>query len=235
MNKLKQVVLLAGGRGTRMRELTESLPKPMVPIGGKPVLEHLIEIFSLFGDFEFLICSGYMGNLIESHFKNRKNVKVVDTGLDTPTGGRLLNISEQLEDNFIVTYGDGLANVRIDELINFHFEHNEIGTLTSTNPTSKFGLIEFDSNFKVTKFVEKPKLTNNIVNIGFMVFQNKFIEYLNNDTPLERYPLVQLSKDKQLRTYLHHGYFEPMDTYREYLNLNSMWEKGETPWLQYEK
>ena len=234
MNKVKQVVLLAGGRGTRMRELTESLPKPLVPIGGKPVLEHLIEIFSLFGKFEFLICTGYMGNKIEDHFKNKKNVKVIDTGLDTPTGGRLLNVAEHLEDNFIVTYGDGLANVDINKLIKFHFEHNDIGTLTSTNPTSKFGLIEFDENHSVTKFVEKPKLINDFVNIGFMVFQNKFIDYLKIDSPLEGYPLVSLSKDKQLRTFIHNGYFEPMDTYREYLNLNSLWEKGETPWLKYE-
>tara|TARA_X000001036_G_C20677964_1_gene804866 strand:+ start:2001 stop:2705 length:705 start_codon:yes stop_codon:yes gene_type:complete len=234
MNKVKQVVLLAGGRGTRMRELTESLPKPMVPIGGKPVLEHLINIFSLFGEFDFLICTGYLGNKIENHFKNHSNVKVVETGLDTPTAGRLLNISEYLEDNFIVTYGDGLANVKIDKLIKFHLDHNNIGTLTCTNPTSKFGLVEFDQNQSVTKFIEKPKLKNNFVNIGFMVFQNQFIEYLKSDSALEGYPLVSLTKDHQLRTYIHEGYFEPMDTYREYLNLNSLWEKGETPWLRYE-
>ena len=234
MNKVKQVVLLAGGRGTRMRELTESLPKPMVEIGGKPVLDHLIDIFSLFGDFEFLICTGYKGSKIENHFKNNKNVKVIDTGLDTPTGGRLLNIAEYLDDNFIVTYGDGLANVEIDKLVQFHFDHNDIGTLTSTNPTSKFGLIEFDDNQSVTRFIEKPKLINDFVNIGFMVFQNKFIDYLKQDEPLEGHPLVSLSQDKQLRTFIHKGYFEPMDTYREYLNLNSLWEKGEIPWLKYE-
>ena len=234
MNRVKQVILLAGGRGTRMRELTESLPKPMVPIGGKPVLEHLIDIFNLFGNFEFLICTGYMGDRIKNHFKKNKNVKVVDTGLDTPTGGRLLNISEYLEDNFILTYGDGLANVNIDQLLKFHFEQDNIGTLTSTNPTSKFGLIEFDEKLNVTKFIEKPKLTNSFVNIGFMVFQNQFIDYLKPDTPLETYPLVRLAEDKELRTFLHNGYFEPMDTYREYLNLNSLWEKGEKPWLNYD-
>ena len=234
MDNVKQVVLLAGGRGTRMRELTESLPKPMVPIGGKPVLDHLIDIFSFFGEFEFVICTGYMGNKIEDYFKNKKNVKVIDTGMDTPTGGRLLNIADYLEDNFIVTYGDGLANVEIDKLIKFHFQHNDIGTLTSTNPTSKFGLIEFDDNQSVTKFIEKPILVDNFVNIGFMGFQNKFIDYLKPDSPLEQYPLESLSKDKQLRTFIHNGYFEPMDTYREYLNLNNLWEKGEAPWLKYE-
>jgi glucose-1-phosphate cytidylyltransferase len=234
MDKVKQVVLLAGGRGTRMRELTESLPKPMVPIGGKPVLDHLIEIFSLFGEFEFLICTGYLGSKIKGHFKNKKNIKVIDTGIDTPTGGRLLNIAEYLDDNFIVTYGDGLANIEIDKLIKFHFEHDKIGTLTSTNPTSKFGLVEFDNNQSVTKFIEKPKLVNNYVNIGFMVFNSKIIEYLKPDTPLEKYPLVNLTKDQQLKAFIHDGFFEPMDTYREYLNLNSLWEKGETPWLRYE-
>ena len=233
MNKVKQVILLAGGRGTRMRELTESLPKPMVPIGKKPVLHHLIDIFSLFGDFEFIVCSGY-DRKDRKYFKTFKNVKVIDTGLDTPTAGRILNISEYLDENFIITYGDGLANVRIDELIEFHFNHENIGTLTSTNPTSKFGLIEFDKEFRVKRFIEKPKLTNDFVNIGFMVFNRKFQEYLKPNAALEEYPLSKLSQDNQLRTFVHHHYFEPMDTYREYLNLNDLYQKGKTPWLDYE-
>ena len=179
MKKISQVVLLAGGKGTRMREMTENLPKPMVQIGGKPVLEHLINIFSLFGDFEFIICSGYLGDEISSYFSNRKNIKVIDTGLETPTGGRLYNVSDYLNNDFIVTYGDGLANVNIESLIDFHLQHENIGTITVSNPTSRFGLVKFDDNSVVEDFIEKPKLTKDYVNIGFMVFNKRFINYLN--------------------------------------------------------
>ncbi len=234
MKKISQVVLLAGGKGTRMREMTENLPKPMVQIGGKPVLEHLINIFSLFGDFEFIICSGYLGDEISSYFSNRKNIKVIDTGLETPTGGRLYNVSDYLNNDFIVTYGDGLANVNIESLIDFHLQHENIGTITVSNPTSRFGLVKFDDNSVVENFIEKPKLTKDYVNIGFMVFNKRFINYLNKDSTLETEPLVSLSQEKELRAFIHNGYFEPMDTYREYIELNKLWESGETPWLNYE-
>tara|TARA_X000000368_G_scaffold149654_1_gene118107 strand:- start:2479 stop:3183 length:705 start_codon:yes stop_codon:yes gene_type:complete len=234
MKKISQVVLLAGGKGTRMREMTENLPKPMVQIGGKPVLEHLINIFSLFGDFEFIICSGYLGDEISSYFSNRKNIKVIDTGLETPTGGRLYNVSDYLNNDFIVTYGDGLANVNIESLIDFHLQHENIGTITVSNPTSRFGLVKFDDNSVVEDFIEKPKLTKDYVNIGFMVFNKRFINYLNKDSTLETEPLVSLSQEKELRAFIHNGYFEPMDTYREYIELNKLWESGETPWLNYE-
>mgnify|MGYP001446624813 FL=1 len=234
MKKISQVVLLAGGKGTRMREMTENLPKPMVQIGGKPVLEHLINIFSLFGDFEFIICSGYLGDEISSYFSNRKNIKVIDTGLETPTGGRLYNVSDYLNNDFIVTYGDGLANVNIESLIDFHLQHENIGTITVSNPTSRFGLVKFDDNSVVEDFIEKPKLTKDYVNIGFMVFNKRFINYLNKDSTLETEPLVSLSQEKELRAFIHNGYFEPMDTYREYIELNKLWESGKTPWLNYE-
>ena len=234
MKKISQVVLLAGGKGTRMREMTENLPKPMVQIGGKPVLEHLINIFSLFGDFEFIICSGYLGDEISSYFSNRKNIKVIDTGLETPTGGRLYNVSDYLNNDFIVTYGDGLANVNIESLIDFHLQHENIGTITVSNPTSRFGLVKFDDNSVVENFIEKPKLTKDYVNIGFMIFNKRFINYLNKDSTLETEPLVSLSQEKELRAFIHNGYFEPMDTYREYIELNKLWESGETPWLNYE-
>ena len=234
MKKISQVVLLAGGKGTRMREMTENLPKPMVQIGGKPVLEHLINIFSLFGDFEFIICSGYLGDEISSYFSNRKNIKVIDTGLETPTGGRLYNVSDYLNNDFIVTYGDGLANVNIESLIDFHLQHENIGTITVSNPTSRFGLVKFDDNSVVENFIEKPKLTKDYVNIGFMVFNKRFINYLNKDSTLETEPLVSLSQEKELRAFIHNGYFEPMDTYREYIELNKLWESGKTPWLNYE-
>ena len=231
---ISQIVLLAGGKGTRMREMTENLPKPMVPIGGKPVLDHLIEIFSLFGNFEFIICTGYLGDSIKSYFSNRKNVKVVDTGMDTPTGGRLYNVADHLSDNFIVTYGDGLANVNIKNLMDFHLNHENTGTITVSNPTSRFGLVKFDNDALVTDFIEKPKLTKDYVNIGFMVFNKHFINYLKEDSILETEPLVNLSNNRELRAFIHNGYFEPMDTYREYIHLNELWETGKIPWLNYE-
>lgn len=158
MGKIKQVVILAGGKGTRMREMTEELPKPMVPIGGVPVLDHLINIFEKQGSFNFIICSGYLGKKIEAYYKQKKNVKVVFTGDDTETGGRLYKVRNLLEENFLFTYGDGLANINITKLVNFHFKHNKIGTISVTNPVSRFGLIEFEKNNLVTKFIEKPKL-----------------------------------------------------------------------------
>jgi len=230
-NEIKQVVILSGGKGTRMREMTESLPKPMVPVGGIPVLEHLINIFQQHNEFEFLICSGYKSEIIENHFDSSKNVKVINTGLDTNTGGRLYNIREILDENFLVTYGDGLANVNITNLINFHNSSESIGTITVTNPTSRFGLVEFTDDKVVKKFIEKPKL-DGFINIGFMVFNNTFLKYLTEDSTLESNPLMSLSEDRQLRAFVHSGYFEPMDTYREYLNLNKLWDSGEKPWTK---
>lgn len=232
VQNIKQVVILAGGKGTRMREMTETLPKPMVRIGGIPVIDHLINIFSEFSQFEFLICGGYKYEIIEDHFKTRSNVRVVNTGLETNTGGRLYKIREILDKNFILTYGDGLANVNINSLINFHFQHKNIGTVTVTNPTSRFGLVDFDSNFLIKKFIEKPKLEG-FINMGFMVFNSGIIDFLNDDSVLESKPLMELTKANQLRAYVHNGYFEPMDTYREYLNLNKLWDTGEKPWIKF--
>lgn len=233
MSSIKQVVILAGGKGTRMREMTEDLPKPMVPIGGIPVLDHLINIYEKHGNFEYLICSGYLGEIIKKHYKSVNNVKVIDTGLNTNTGGRLLKLKELLDEEFMITYGDGLANVNISELINFHKSNKTIGTLTVTNPVSRFGLVEFDKNYKVKKFIEKPVLSG-FINIGFMIFKKSFLDYIENNSILESEPLINLSNDLELSAYTHNGYFEPMDTYREYLNMNNLWESGNPPWMNNE-
>lgn len=230
MDSIKQVVVLAGGKGTRMLEMTQDLPKPMVPIGGIPVLDHIINIYEKHGSFEYLICSGHLGEIIEKHYKSVKNVKVIDTGLETNTGARLLKLKEFLDEEFMITYGDGLANVNITKLINFHMDKKKIGTLTVTNPVSRYGLVEFDKNNTVKKFVEKPKL-DGFINIGFMIFNNKFLDYLNDYSSLESEPLVRLSSDLELSAYIHKGYFEPMDTYREYLSMNKLWESGNPPWM----
>jgi len=230
--EIKQVVILSGGKGTRMREITDTIPKPMVNIGGKPVLEHLINIYQIFHDFEFLICTGYKSEIIEEYFKSWKNVKIINTGEETNTGGRVFKVSEYLDDNFLLTYGDGLANVNIEDLINFYQESGKLGALTVTNPRSRFGLVEFDDANIVNQFIEKPKLPG-FVNIGFMVFNKKFIKYLDENSVLESEPLINLSKDKELVAFKHNGYFEPMDTYREYLNLNKLWEDGTKPWIRF--
>ena len=230
--EIKQVVILSGGKGTRMREITDTIPKPMVNIGGKPVLEHLINIYQIFHDFEFLICTGYKSEIIEEYFKSWKNVKIINTGEETNTGGRVFKLKDSLEDKFIVTYGDGLANVNVEELIRFHNSHNKIGTISVTNPVSRFGLVEFDKNNIVKEFIEKPKLEG-FVNIGFMVFDKKFLNYLDKDSTLETTPLINLSKDSELVAFKHNGYFEPMDTYREYLQLNKFWESGNPPWMDF--
>lgn len=232
LKEINQVVILSGGKGTRMREMTETIPKPMVKIGGIPVLEHLINIFESFGSFKFILCSGYKSEIIESHFKSWSNVKVVNTGEETNTGGRIFKVKEHLDNNFMVTYGDGLANVNISNLIDFHFRSEQIGTLTVTNPTSRFGLVEFDSNKFVNKFVEKPKLSG-FINIGFMAFKKDFIAYLDDNCILESDPLIRLSQANELKAFEHFGYFEPMDTYREYLNLNKLWKSGEKPWTKF--
>ncbi len=229
---VNQVVLLAGGKGTRMRELTETIPKPMVDIGGLPVLEHLIKIFQNFSEFEFLLSTGYKTEIIEEYFKNHENVKVINTGLETNTGGRVYKLSDYLNEEFIVTYGDGLANVNISNLIDFHNNHGNSATITVTNPQSRFGLVEFSDNSLVTNFIEKPKL-DGYINIGFFVFKKEILNYLNDSSVLETNPLINLSKDKKLHAYKHNGYFEPMDTYREYLQLNEYWKSGNPPWLNF--
>ena len=232
MSSINQVVILAGGKGTRMREMTTDLPKPMVSIGDKPVIDHLIEIFEYFGNFEFVIPTGYLGNIIEEHFKNKKNVRVVETGLDTNTGGRIKKIEDILEERFLVTYGDGLANVNINKLIDFHKKNNSIGTMTVTNPVSRFGLVNFNKESRVESFIEKPKL-DGFVNIGFMIFEKKFLKYLNYESTLESKPLAELSKDGELYAFKHFGFFEPMDTYREYLNMNKLYNSGNIPWKNF--
>ena len=232
-NKIKQVVILSGGKGTRMREMTESLPKPMVPIGGIPVLEHLMDIFNKFDNFEFIFSTGYKSEIIEEYFKGKKNIHIVNTGEETSTGGRVFRLSEYLDEEFVVTYGDGLANVNINKLISHHKKHGNLGTITVANPVSRFGLVEFDKDYAVNKFIEKPRLENININIGFFVFKKEVINYLDKDCTLETTPLRKLSEESKLNAFFHNGYFEPMDTYREYIKLNEYWEAGNPPWLDF--
>ena len=231
-SSVKNIVILAGGKGTRMREYPQTVPKPMVKIGGLPVLTHITNYFDKFGDFKYIICSGYKEEVLFDYYENNPNkkIQVVPTGIETNTGGRIRKIKKYLEsDNFIMTYGDGLADVNVEELINFHKKNKKTATITVHKPEFRFGVVNFDKNDEVESFVEKPTL-NHYVNIGYMVLNNNIFKYLNDDIALETKPLVELANNKELSAFRHDGFFKPMDTYREYLELNDLWEQNKAPW-----
>ena len=251
-----KVVLLAGGLGTRMREETEYKPKPMVEIGGRPVLWHLMKSFSHFGLNEFVVCTGYRGEVIKDYFLNydaRMNdftahlgsdsriemhgllnevelrVTVADTGSNTMTGGRVKRIQKYVEGRFIVTYGDGLADVDVAQLLKFHESHGKLATVTTVRPLSRFGVMDLDANGKVERFREKPQ-TDDYVNAGFFVFEPEVFDFLDEECVLEQAPLEKLANLGELMAYRHEGFWQPMDTYREFVMLNEIWDSGEAPW-----
>jgi glucose-1-phosphate cytidylyltransferase len=253
-----QVVLLAGGLGTRMREETEFRPKPMVEIGGKPALWHLMKLYAKYGHNEFIICAGYKGEQIKNYFYNylpqnldftvhlgKPNsaeffgshheldwkVTVVDTGLDTPTGGRVKAIENLLEDGepFMCTYGDSIAPVDLDGLLRTHEKRGRLATLTVTKPTSRFGVVKVDANGDVSGFKEKP-VSDELVSIGHFIFEHGVFEFLDRNSVLEQEPLTRLSEIGELGAFVHEGFWQPMDTAPEFLTLNRMYESKQGPW-----
>jgi glucose-1-phosphate cytidylyltransferase len=252
-----KVVILAGGLGTRLREETEFRPKPMVEVGGKPILWHLMKLYATYGLTEFVVPIGYRGEVIRDYFLNyeaRTNdftirlghtheieyhnshlesgwmVTVVDTGAETPTGGRVHRVRRHVEgERFCATYGDGLADIDIDKLLAFHEAHGKLATMSIVRPTSRFGVVEIEPDGSVARFREKPQ-TNDAVNAGFFVFEPEVLEYLTDDTALEREPLEALARDGQLAAFHHDGFWQPMDTYREFTMLNALWSDGAAPW-----
>lgn len=251
-------VLLAGGQGTRMREESELRPKPMMPIGSRPILWHIMKNFSHFGVNEYVVCTGFKGEMIKQYFMNfyslnsdftvnlqNENevtfhdvleesdwkVTVADTGQDTMTGGRVKRVQRFLENDsdFLCTYGDGLADVNIQELIEFHKSHGKIATVTAVRPTSRFGVMEIDSAGIVQSFREKPQV-DGWINVGFFVFNNKIFDYLNDDSVLENEPLTSLADQGELMAFKHDGFWQPMDTYREYKIFNELLLSGQSPW-----
>lgn len=255
-----KVVILCGGQGTRLREETEYRPKPLVEIGGKAILWHIMKLYAHYGHSEFVLCLGYRGELIKQYFLNYEamnndftlalgnkddikfhqahreqgfKITLADTGLDTMTGGRVKRIERYInDDTFMVTYGDGLSDVNVDKLLEFHKSHGKIATITTVQPISRFGLVDIDSNHRVSKFVEKPPQADTWINAGFFVFNREFFKYLNADANnvLEREPLEKLAQNGQLMAYQHRGSFHAMDTYREYLQLNELWKSGKADW-----
>ena len=254
-----KVALLAGGLGTRIREETEFKPKPMVFVGGKPILWHIMNSYARNGSSQFVVCAGYRGEVIREYFREFQSmnsdftvklgahqqikyhdefeeqgweVTVVDTGEKTMTGGRLFRARKYLDDEtFFCTYGVGLADVDLAKLLEFHKSHGKIATITAVRPVSRFGVLDLDSSSAVTQFREKPQ-SDGWINAGFFVFSKKIFNYLSDDSILENEPLAQLALENQLMAYRHEGFWQPMDTFRELTILNELWDMGKAPWAK---
>jgi len=225
------VVILCGGRGTRMGFV--DLPKPMFHIGDRPILWHIMSIYAYYGFTRFVLALGYKKEKIKDYFKNIRHWQIdfVDTGLDTNTGGRIKRIEPVIKsDIFLASYGDALSDVNIKTLLNFHQRHKRIATLTSVRPYSQFGIIGIDARTsRVTYFQEKPQL-DHWINAGFFVFSRKIFQYLKDNDILEQDTLPRLVKEKKLSAYKHSGFWECMDTYKDNLRLNQLWLQGKAPW-----
>lgn len=252
-----KAVILAGGLGTRLSEETHLKPKPMVEIGGKPILWHILKIYSYYGVNDFIICCGYKGYVIKEYFANyflhqsdvtfdmNKNemkvhkkraepwkVTLVDTGEHTMTGGRLKRVAEYLKDEkaFCFTYGDGVGNIDIKALIDFHHSHGKEATLTATYPPGRFGAINIRDN-QIESFQEKPKGDGGMINGGFFVLSPSVMERIDSDSTVwEQEPLIGLAEDGQLMAYKHEDFWQPMDTLRDKNKLQELWANGKAPW-----
>ena len=250
-----KAVILAGGYGTRISEETYLKPKPMIEIGGKPILWHIMKIYSSHEINEFIICLGYKGYIVKEYFANyflhmsdvtfdmsenrmhvHRNdcepwiVTLIDTGYDTMTGGRLKRIKSYLDDDFCFTYGDGVSDINIKELIEFHKIHGKLATMTAVQPPGRFGAIELKGH-KVVKFREKPKGDESWINGGFFVLSPKVIDYIEGDHSYwEREPMENLSKNGQICAFKHSGFWYAMDTLRDKHHLEELWQSGKAPW-----
>jgi len=233
-----KVVILCGGQGTRLRERTEIMPKPMVKIGGKPILWHIMKTYAHHGLTDFVLCLGYKGEIIREYFSENGNfpdwrVSMVDTGEMAMTGARVFRIRENIgNEPFCLTYGDGLGSIDIVGSLAFHRAHGKLVTVTGVRPPSRFGELRLDGD-KVVAFSEKPQVTESFINGGFFVIEPGFIErYLSDDDDLtlEREPLQHAATDGELMMFAHKGFWQPMDTYREWKMLEEMWEAGIAEW-----
>jgi glucose-1-phosphate cytidylyltransferase len=229
------VAILCGGRGTRLQEHTVSIPKPLVEIGGEPIVWHVIQIYAAQGLRRFWLATGYKGDLIEEYVASRDwpegvEVHCVDTGEDTPTGGRIRKLGNLLDDRaFCATYADGVADIDIRALIEFHRSHGDLATVTVVRPELQFGITELDGDGRVRGFQEKPR-SEHWVNGGFFCFEHGALGYVGEDSVLEREPLERLASVGQLHAYRHDGFWECMDTYKDAVLLNDIWASGGAPW-----
>ena len=227
-----QTVILCGGKGTRLREITENIPKPLVEIGGRPIIWHLMKIYSNYGFNEFILCLGYKGDIIKEYFKDGKewDITFVDTGQETNTGGRIKKIEKYIKgDTFFANYADGLANINLKELLEYHKSKKKAATLTTVNPLSQFGIIEVDNDGAILKFKEKP-LLNQWINGGFFVFNKEIFNYLDENSVLEKRPFEKLADKRQITAYKFNGFWMCMDTFKDTQTLNELWAKENPPW-----
>lgn len=249
------VVILAGGLGTRLREETDVRPKPMIEVGGRPILWHIMKGYGHFGFTRFVVATGYKGHVIRDYFLSYRdhhadftvsladgsidrhstpledwNVTVVDTGSGTMTGGRIKRLSPYLDSRFMATYGDGVADVDVQQLLRFHKSHGRLATVTAVRPSARFGSLELDGD-RIIAFAEKTQVGAGWINGGFFVFEREVLDLIaGDDTSLEREPLEQLAQSGQLMAFRHQGFWEPMDTQRDLDHLNREWEAGSAPW-----
>jgi len=257
-----KVVILCGGYGTRLREETEFRPKPLVEVGGRPVLWHIMKSYAHYGLRDFVLCLGYRGDMIKEYFLNYEamnndfticlgaqnhityhgahaeqdfHVTLADTGLDTLTGGRIKRIEKYIDDDtFMVTYGDGVSDINIRALLEFHRAHGRLATMSTVRPLSRYGLLDLAEDGQVVRFEEKP-ITEGWASAGFFVLQRGVFDYLTGDDCVwEREPLERLAREGQLMAYRHAGFFFAMDTYREYKYLNELWNTGQAQWKVWE-
>jgi glucose-1-phosphate cytidylyltransferase len=258
-----KTVILCGGIGTRLREETEFRPKPLVDIGGRPILWHIMKLYAHHGFRDFVLCLGYRGSMIKEYFLNYEamnndfticlgrqhqvkyheahheqdfHVTLAETGLETATGGRVKKVEKYIgdDDTFMVTYGDGVADLDVRSLVEFHRSHGKLASVTMIRPQSRFGVLDVGDTGAVASFAEKPQLQD-WASAGFFVFNRKVLDYLDGEScVLEQEPLERLANDGQLMAYRHEGYFYAMDTYREYSQLNELWSNGSAPWKVWE-
>ena len=229
-----KAVILAGGYGTRISEESNIIPKPLIEIGGKPILWHIMKIYSAYKIDDFIICLGYKGEKIKEYFDQFDsklwNIQLIDTGLDTMTGGRLKRIQDKIDNTFCVTYGDGVSDVNLNNLVTFHKEKKSLATLTAIHPPERFGVLNLSGDY-VTEFHEKHAGESSWINGGFFVFEPEIFDYLQNDsTVLERVPLETLAEEKKLTAFKHNGFWYPMDTPRDKNHLEKLWASGKAPW-----
>ena len=231
-----KVVILAGGFGTRLSEYTDTIPKPMVPIGNKPIIEHIMDIYAGYGHKDFYIALGYKGEIIKKYFENSKkewNINLIDTGSDTLTGGRLKRLHRYLKnDDFLLTYGDGISDIDINQLIKFHKNHGKLVTISAVRPPARFGSLSLKGS-DVLKFKEKTQLGESWINGGFFVMKPKFIDLINDDkTVLESEPLEKVTDLKEIKAFKHEGFWQCMDHKLDKDLLDQMVKEKKAPWIK---
>ena len=229
-----QVVILCGGKGTRLNEYTEDIPKPLIEVGNKPILHHLMDFYASYGHRDFILCLGYKAEKIREYFKGRAewNVQLVDTGADSNKAERLLKVKDRIKsDTFLLSYGDDLSDVNLEELEKFHRKNGKIVTLTAVPLLSPFGIVEINKNNEVSSFREKPKLSQ-FMNGGFYVMSKKIFEFIKPGYDLEKEAFEELAREKQIAAYRYEGFWKSMNTLKDVIELNELYKREETPWIR---